>query len=228
MTLHDFERQFDMIWEHKFQFVAVFMIIITLSYGVLFAVDFIPEAPTEDTEEEVTAEETTESAETETPVVVAEEEPVAAVSADATPDKIIIDALDREVIILNPESSSIEALDTALLSGIARHPESADLLENGTMLLFGHSSYLPNVINKNFQAFNGIQKLEWGDTIRLQSADFEYVYRVDKVYEAKASNAEVSIANDGKKLTLVTCDSFGSKEDRFIVESTLIDSFPLE
>lgn len=227
MTLHDLEQQFDTIWEHKFQFVAVFMFIVTLSYGVLFAIDFIPEAPTEDAEGEVATEEETEPSEIEeTPVV--EEEPVVPVSADTTPDKIIIDALDREVIILNPESSSIAALDTALLSGIARHPDSADLLENGTMLLFGHSSYLPNVINKNFQAFNGIQKLEWGDTIRIQSADFEYVYRVDKVYEAKASTAEVAIASDGKKLTLVTCDSFGSKEDRFIVEASLIDSFPLE
>ena len=83
------------------------------------------------------------------------------------------------------------------------------------------------MINKNFQDFNGIQKLKWGDTIRLQSKDTEYVYRVDRVYQAKASDATVAMQNVQAKLTLATCNSFATKDDRFIVESSLVESHPL-
>lgn len=218
------EQQFDAIWDKKFQFIGVFMLIVTLTYGVLFAIDFIPETP--DTVE-VTGTATTTDAVAQEPIV--EEVPVVVPkSEDATPNKIIFDSLSKEVAVLNPNSSTVAALDEALLSGVVRHPESADLLTDGTMLLFGHSSYLPVVHNKSFQAFNGIQDLKWGDKIRLQSNDFEYVYRVERVYKAKASSDEIAIAGKEKRLTLATCNSFGTKDDRFIVESILIDSYPLK
>jgi LPXTG-site transpeptidase (sortase) family protein len=144
------------------------------------------------------------------------------------PVTVIFDSLDnRQVTVLNPISNKIADLDEALLEGVVRHPDSADFQSEGTIFLFGHSSYLPSVINKNFQAFNGIQKLQWGDTVRLQSLDREYVYRVDRVYQAKASDAEVEITRGEAKLTLATCNSFGSKDDRYIVEATLVDSYPL-
>jgi LPXTG-site transpeptidase (sortase) family protein len=127
------------------------------------------------------------------------------------------------VSVLNPTSRSIAELDNALLKGVVRHPDSADLNEqNGNMLILGHSSYLKNVFNKNYQAFNGIQNLKWGDTITLRSRDYEYIYRVDRVYEAKASTVTIPTKSAGQKLTLATCDTFGAKEDRFIVESTLV------
>jgi LPXTG-site transpeptidase (sortase) family protein len=95
------------------------------------------------------------------------------------------------------------------------------------MFLLGHSSYLPTVNNKNFQALNGIQKLEWGDTIRVQSEETEYLYRVQKVYEVKASAASADIEWGKAKIILVTCNSFGSKDDRFVVEGYLIKSYPI-
>jgi len=188
--------------------------VVLLTYGVLYVIDFIPESP-----------ETASS--TPSAATAANEAPVIRAGVDATPDKIIFDTLGKEVNILNPESADIPTLDSALLSGVVRHPESADLLQDGTVFLFGHSSGLPNVINKNFQAFNGIQNLKWGDKIRIQSSDFEYVYRVDRVYEAKASTAEVSLVAGTATLALATCNSFGSKDDRFVVEATLVDSYPL-
>jgi LPXTG-site transpeptidase (sortase) family protein len=207
---------FDRIWEQKLTFVLVFFGIITLTYGILFAIDFIPEAP------EVT-EKTEELSPAPTVEIVRDE----VKSLDPTPNRIIIDKLDREIVILNPDTSTIEALDAALLEGVVRHPDSADFGQEGTMFLLGHSSYLPNVFNKNFQAFNGIQKLTWGDRIRVQSSDTEYVYRVDRVYETKASEAEIEIVTGEPKLALATCDSFGAKDDRFVVEATLIEQFPL-
>lgn len=144
-------------------------------------------------------------------------------SAERYPIRIIFDSFDREVTVLNPEVRTVEGLDAALLKGVVRHPDSADFERTGTIILFGHSSYLPNVINKNFQAFNGIQKLVWGDVVRLRSTEREYVYRVDRVYETPATGAEVKVETGTPKLTLVTCDSFGSKDDRFVVEATLVE-----
>ena len=246
--------------EQYLVFFLVFMGVITLTYGVLYAVDFIPEKPSENMEtEEAQVIETTSilesvqfsvssfldtfgntSEETAVPEPDIADQPsesadepeperheteVAQVDAvNAKPLSIIFDSLEKEIQVLNPESRDIASLDHALLSGVVRHPDSADFADEGTIFLFGHSSYLPNVINKNFQAFNGIQNLEWGDTVRLQSNDREYVYRVDRVYQAKASDAEVTIERGEAKLTLATCNTFGSKDDRYIVEATLIRS----
>lgn len=199
----------------KFRFFGTFFLVIIVTYGLLYAIDFIPEAPEEETD-------------TVPNTSISNGEPVVLPSgSDATPDTIIFDSLNKEVKILNPQSADIATLDNALLNGVVRHPDSADLQQDGTMFLFGHSSSLPNVRNKNFQAFNGIQNLEWGDKIRVQSSDFEYVYRVDRVYEAKASTAEVALVSGTATLALATCNSFGTKDDRFIVEATLIDSYPI-
>lgn len=219
MILKTLDRIFENIWSRKLAFFGVFMVVVTLTYAFLVIIDFIPEAPSEDTDATALVSEDVEE--------VADFEPAQRFGEDATPDKIIFDTLDKEVAILNPNTTAVAALDTALLSGVVRHPDSATLLSNGTMFFFGHSSYLPVVRNKNYQAFNGIQDMRWGDTIRVQSADFEYVYRVDRVYEAKASTATVELVEGTPRLVLSTCNTFGAKEDRHIVEATLVDSYPL-
>lgn len=203
---------FRSIFARRTAFLIVFFIVFMLSYGILFAIDFIPETPKED--------------EANATVVTQEQEaiPVVSVMVDPYPQRMLIDALDKNIAILNPESRAIAELDIALLSGAVRHPDSADFAEAGNMFLFGHSSYLPTVFNKNFQAFNDIQKLVWGDVIRVQSSDTEYRYRVSKVYKTKASETDVTFDHDSPKLTLVTCDSFGSKDERFVVEAELIDT----
>ena len=204
-----FDQFCNNIWERKFRFFATFFGVVLITYGVLYVIDFIPEAPEENN-------------------ASFSEDVRDAVAQDATPNRIIIDALDREIPILNPSSRDNEVLDQALLSGVVRHPDSADLLSEGGMFLFGHSSYLPVVQNKNFQAFNGLQDLKWGDLIRVQSSDFEYIYRVDRVYEEEATVARVETESTEKRLTLVTCNTFGAKDDRYIVEAVLIDAFPLD
>src|SRR3989344_2635308 len=106
------------------------------------------------------------------------------------------------------------------------YPLSITLEQNGTVFILGHSSYLPVVRNKNFQALNGIQDLKWGDTITISSTDGEYVYRVDKVYRAKAGDVVVPIAGPTQRLYLATCNSFGSQDDRYIVEADLVEVVP--
>ena len=87
------------------------------------------------------------------------------------------------------------------------------------MLLFGHSSRLPVVRNQLYKAFNNIETLKDGDVIYVQSGSETYTYRVTNVYQASATDDKIALAVDGHRLTLLTCDSFGSKNDRWVVEA---------
>lgn len=222
---HSFNDFYTLLKLRKVPFFIVFFLSVLISYGVLFAIDFIPE-PVKEVKKEQTEVKTEETKKVEavkkveTPVVAPKE-------IAALPIKIIFDSLNTSVKVANPTSRDLEVLDAALLKGVVRHPDSADFENVGNIFILGHSSYLPNVINKNFQAFNGIQKMTWGDKIRLQSADTEYIYRVEKVYQAKASDAVVPATPGKARLTLATCNSFKTKDDRFVVEAVLIDTKPL-
>ena len=142
------------------------------------------------------------------------------------PEKITFDSLNRSVTVFNPNSRNVTELDNALLNGVVRHPDSATLGQNGTVFILGHSSYLPKVLNENFQAFNGIQDLKWGDLIKVEGGDEVYIYRVEKVYKAKATDTTVPIAGESQRLVLATCNSFGSTDDRYIVEAELAEVKP--
>jgi len=218
-----FEELYRQIRLRKVPFLVAFAIIVTLTYGFLYLIDLIPEPIEESARVEESVAVATNN-EVLTTAVAAPEVPrtPTAAATDTLPRKIIIDTLKRELPVLNPTSRTIADLDEALLSGVVRHPDSADFGTDGNVFILGHSSYLPNVFNQNFQAFNGLQNLEWGDTIRVHSADTEYVYRVQDVYQAKASEVFVPNTPGEARLTLATCNSFGSKDDRFIVEAILI------
>lgn len=218
-TANSFNELYAQLKLRKVPFLVTFFVVVTLTYAVLYAIDFIPEAPAESAEDSVVTSEV---------VPEPEEAPVEAPVAYPLPTKIIFDSLDnREVVVLNPASREIAELDEALLEGAVRHPDSADFDNEGNIFILGHSSYLPNVLNRNFQAFNGIEKLTWGDRIRLQSEDTEYIYRVEKVFEAAASDVVVPFTPGEARLTLATCNSFGSKDDRFIVEAVLVGTQPI-
>ena len=212
---------FDEIWDKKGPFLFTFFFVCALSYGILFAIDFIPEKPEVSGEDAAVV---TDPAPAPAPVA----EPVVSMSEGAQyPTRIVIPELGSDVDVLNPQSRSIADLDAALLSGVVRHPDSADFKNTGTMVLFGHSSYLPTVRNKNFQAFNGLQKLAKGDMVSVFSEETEYVYVVTSVYKAAASDASVDLEKGKETLVLITCNSFGSKDDRFVVEAKLVEKKPL-
>ncbi|MBY0309544.1 sortase [Patescibacteria group bacterium] len=205
-------------------FLFVFFVVFTLSYIILTAFGAVPKNAAENNDGAFITETESEEAVEATGATTIDSEPAAIAPENTLPFTMIIDKLNRELPVLNPQSRVIADLDEALLGGVVRHPDSATFADDGNMFILGHSSYLPSVNNEYFQAFNGIQDLEWGDTIRLRSADTEYVYQVERVYKASASELVVPIANTGKRLTLATCNSFGSKDDRYIVEAKLLYS----
>lgn len=143
------------------------------------------------------------------------------------PAKIDVPALGLSAGISNPESADIKTLDGYLLKGAVRYPTSARLGEVGNVVLFGHSSYLPVVDNQAYKTFNGIQKLVLGDVITVYSATTAYEYRVHSVSKESADeNSAIPLAISGKTLTLVTCNSFGAKADRFVVVADFVESHP--
>ena len=95
------------------------------------------------------------------------------------------------------------------------------------MVIFGHSSYLPVVNNPSFKALNGIQKLHEGDTIAVSSSGTTYTYAVRTVSKEDADSAGIPLVVSGKVLTLATCDSFGTKSDRFVVVADFVESHPV-
>jgi len=141
------------------------------------------------------------------------------------PMKIEIPILGSSANIANPTTLDIATLDNELLKGAVRYPTSAKLGETGNVVLFGHSSYLPVVGNHAYKTFNGIQKLVAGDVVTVYSSDTAYTYRVTSVAKESANaNSAIPLSVIGKMLTLVTCDSFGAKTDRFVVTADFVES----
>ena len=143
------------------------------------------------------------------------------------PVRVIGEAVGLDVSVNNPTSTDIETLDKALLSGAVRYPTSAWLGQEGSLLVFGHSSYLPLVRNQAYKAFNDIQKFSAGDTVKVRSATIEYRYKVVSVRLADATEDSIEFPPSGKHLVLVTCDSFGKKTERFIVTADFTGAYLL-
>ncbi len=209
------------IRENPLQFFGVFFVVVFFSYLFLYIVDFYPEPKEQTAVEESELDEITPDRDILSGVeVTSDTSKEVNTQSGELPIKITFESLSRTVTVLNSASADLATLEADLQKGVIRHPDSVKLGEKGNVVILGHSSYLPNVMNKNYQAFNGIQDLMWGDTIRVASLDKVYVYRVERVYKATTDEV-VPVEGNEKTLTLVTCNVFGAKEDRYILEATL-------
>lgn len=141
------------------------------------------------------------------------------------PVRIEISAIDLDLAVQNPSTRDVEALDALLTSGPARYVDSAKLAEKGNVIIFAHSSHLPIVHNKMYQAFNNVPDLQAGDSITLVGEDGKrYLYSVTSVAKADVNDgAYIDLSPSlGKKLTLVTCDTLTSKSARYILEADFV------
>jgi LPXTG-site transpeptidase (sortase) family protein len=231
-NMTQFEKVWQVIYESRWQFLVVFFGIYTITYAILFAIDFVPEPIESGTESSLfLTERVSANVESEYESIITFD-PYTAIQASYNNQKneivreeplsITIPALNRTVRAVTPVSSAVGDLDNALLSGVVRHPDSVLLGEEGNVVILGHSSYLPHVLNRNFQALNGTQNLAWGDVIVVETEHSRYTYMVTHVFKAKASDASIPIFGVGKRLTLITCDSFATTDDRFIIEANLL------
>lgn len=204
-----------LVTPHMRSFLFTFLLTFTVTFAVLSAFGIVPESPSKDEPVEVAS-----------GAKKLDTNPV--VEAHAVPVRIVADAINLDVKVLNPVSQDIATLDAALLKGAVRYPSSGSLSDNNNMLVFGHSSGLPVIHNQNYKIFNNLKDLEVGDIVRVYSEKREYLYRVDTVSHVDASDALISFKVGEKKLTLSTCDSFGKKTERYVVEASFVGSYLIE
>jgi LPXTG-site transpeptidase (sortase) family protein len=141
------------------------------------------------------------------------------------PVKLIIAAGNINLPIQNPSTTNVDSLDALLKNGPAHYVNSADLGQSGNLIIFAHSSHLPIVTNKMFQAFNNVPNLNAGDSITVVGSDGKnYNYSVVSVIKADTnSGTTIDTSSDhGTNLTLVTCDTLTGVSARFILTATYI------
>ncbi|MDB5225788.1 MAG: Peptidase sortase-like protein [Candidatus Adlerbacteria bacterium] len=182
-----------------FSFAFTFMFLFGLTYVFLAMVDALPEPR---------------GGETQAAVPVPEEIPA---DTHELPVRVVALDIGLDSEVLNPQSTDLDTLNAAVDKAAMRWPTSALLGQDGTVAIFGHSSHLPIVNNQAYKTFNGIEKLKTGQVISVYSAGIEYRYKVVGVRLANAEEDVVELPADGKYLSLVTCDNFGSKSDRYVV-----------
>ncbi|HEY4519758.1 MAG TPA: sortase [Candidatus Paceibacterota bacterium] len=138
------------------------------------------------------------------------------------PDSITIPSINLELPISNPESRDATALDEALKSGPVRYVDSARLNESGTMLVFAHSSHLPIVHNQMYKAFNELPRVNVGDSVLVSNGGTVFTYKITIVRKTDAEEELIDLSSTKKtRLILSTCDTFGKKSSRWIVEAEL-------
>ncbi|MCR4275997.1 MAG: sortase [Candidatus Parcubacteria bacterium] len=199
----------------KWSFFGVFFFMFFGSVVVLAQLGLLPNTTPAPIEAAaiVAAPKVSQSARTSEPIASAE-----------LPTKIEIPAINLAATIENPTVTTVAVLDGGLQRGAVRYPTSASLGEVGNIVLFGHSSYLPVVGNPAYKTFNGIQKLVAGDVITVYSSRTAYTYRVRSMAKESANDGAIPLDVSGRVLTLATCNSFGTKTDRFVVTADFVES----
>lgn len=136
------------------------------------------------------------------------------------PDRIKIDKIGIDSIINQPNSADVSVLDQSLLSGAVHYPGSGSI-ERGNIFVFGHSTNWKVVQNQAYKTFNGLEKLSKGDQIQIEANGNIYLYKVTNVMLVNEDDALVSFDSSRKLLTLSTCNTFGQKQERWVVEAEL-------
>lgn len=135
------------------------------------------------------------------------------------PNHIKIPKISVNVSISNPESDSVVVLDDYLTRGSVRYPGSGSLT-SGNMFLFAHSTGIKIVQNQAYKAFNNLQYLSNGDVIYVSGEDGKtYLYNVSSVKLATDKDVLVRFDKNDRMLTLSTCNTFGQKSERYVVEA---------
>ncbi|MEA2112886.1 MAG: sortase [Patescibacteria group bacterium] len=141
------------------------------------------------------------------------------------PIKVIIDKIGVKSAVTNPTSKNIITLNDALKLGAVRYPDSGLLDEDKNVFIFGHSTSL-TTDNTYYKTFNDLDKLVVGDKVKLQSANYEYTYKVLSVAVTNTRDGLVKF-DDNKELILSTCNTLGQKEERIIVRASYVGKVSL-
>ena len=134
------------------------------------------------------------------------------------PQKIEIPKIGVSSTIYIPRSVDVATLDATLAKGAVYYPGSGTL-QKGNMFLFGHSTNWKVVNNQAYKTFNSLDKLVKGDEVQITSNEKKYIYRVTSIKRAADDDVLVEFNKGNRMLTISTCDTFGKKQDRWVVEA---------
>lgn len=134
------------------------------------------------------------------------------------PVRIVIEKINVDAAISNPSTTNVATLDEYLKQGAVRYPGSG-LLGFGNMFIFAHSTGLSVVHNQAYKTFNGLKDLKVGDIVKVYSGTKIYQYKVSNVRLADSSEVLVQFDNSRNMVTLSTCNTFGAKTERYVVEA---------
>jgi LPXTG-site transpeptidase (sortase) family protein len=216
----------DLVWKFKFQLLFYVLCISTATFIVLYALGGVPEElRILDAQEDMTITPITltTTAHIVTPGATSPSKVVPNNQKGELPRRVIIEKIGVDAVINNPTSTNNAVLNEALLKGVVRYPGSGTL-GYGNTFLFGHSSSLKVINNPSYKIFTRVRELNLNDRIRVQSAGKEYVYKVTSMSLVESDEAFVDLNSTRNMITLVTCNVFGQKEERFIVEASFVSS----
>jgi len=137
------------------------------------------------------------------------------------PTRIVIDKIKVDSLVANPNTTNVTTLDEYLKQGAVRYPGSGTL-GVGNMFIFGHSTGLKVVNNQAYKTFNGLKDLVRGDIITVYSSAHIIQYMVRSVTLVDQNQALVDLSSAKNMLTLSTCNTFGEKSERYVVEADLV------
>ncbi len=244
----------DFLWENKIKIAVSIFVVFFFSYTVVAAFGFLPESLMPTPDKNKVKENTIEvssiqiEAVAETPIVVATPTPkkivtapkkaaavtttvqpsttVAPVVKGQDPIRVIINKIGVDTIVSNPASTKPATLDEYLKRGAVRYAGSAGL-GGGNTFIFAHSTNHAVVVNQAYKAFNNFDKLVAGDMVTVYSIDRVYTYKVERVRLALADELYVDLSTHANMITLSTCNTFGKKEERYVVEASFVSSAPI-
>ncbi len=198
--------------KHKVAFGLFFVFIFSASFGLLYMLGLVPpELQFTDTPEQTSTLQPWEQ----TQAVPAEQ--------GELPTKIVIDKVGVNATIENPSTTNAAVLDDSLTRGAVRYPGSG-LLGKGNLFLFGHSTSFKVVHNQAYKTFNNLKSLVAGDQIYVYSATKKYTYSVRTVTLVDSNEAWIDVSSKDNMLTLSTCNTFGAKEERYVVQADYVRS----
>lgn len=199
------------LWRKRFPFSAWVTILSATLYFVAFGLGVVPSALEYHPSRSV-------SAQTTNGVALSSLPETESMPTNERTSKVTIPAVGVDTQVLNPASSDPSVLNSYLAEGAVRYPAGGHP-GNGNLFIFGHSTGRDTIWNNAYKTFNGIENLDAGNSIHIHTQSGVYTYTVSDVSFKKNSEAFVPLNMDSDTLTLSTCDSFGSREDRIVVRA---------
>lgn len=208
------------LWRHRFGFTAAATITAACLYLLFYGLGLAPQALQNQPEQTARAQTSTSSQ-----ASIQDLESAPTRPEHELPNRVTVPSVGIDAEISNPASRQIGILNSYLNQGAVRYPQSG-YPGNGNLFLFGHSTGRQTVWNQAYKTFNNLEDVTEGDEIVVHTDAGDFYYEVHTKELKENSHAYVPLEVDKDMLTISTCDSFGSKEDRIVVRADFTDFAP--